>query len=487
MGEHRRGSPWAAGGPGATRADEAARDADRAVPRQVGKAPSPPRKTVEPPRQGGTLGLPMATALVVGNIVGTGIFLLPATLAQYGVVSLVAFGIVTIGALALAVVFGRLGSRVPAAGGPYAYARDAFGEFPGFWTAWSFWITAWAGNAGIAVAWVGYVNYFLRWESTLGHIVIGLVAVWVPALVNLTGVKNAGSFQLVTAILKFVPLILVGVVGLFFMRAENFGPFNATGGSLLAAISIAGAVLLFSYSGVESASIAAEKVRDPARNIGRATILGTLACAALYLLSTVAIFGTVPHGQLVRSERPFADAIDHMFGGGVWGALVAACAIISGIGALNGWTLLVAEMPRAAAADGLFPRVFQRLERGNVPFVGIIAGAVLTSLTLLLNYLGGGGDQVFQNILLLATFTTVIPYFFAACAQLYWLTTEGRRVDHRHLARDVILAVLAILFSLWMAYGAGPTAVFQGVLMLLVGVLVYVWVKAAKGRYGAAV
>ncbi|MEU1733945.1 amino acid permease [Streptosporangium sp. NPDC020145] len=430
----------------------------------------------------GKLGLPAAIALIVGNIVGTGVFLLPASLAAYGTVSILAMALVSIGAVALAVVFGRLGARLPEGGGPYAYAKDAFGEFSGFWNAWSFWLTAWIGNAAIAVVWVNYVGYFLRWDSPAARIALALVALWVPALINLSGVRNIGVFALVTTVLKFVPLVFVAVVGLFFMRGADFGPFVATGGSWIAALSTAGALALFIYSGVESVTIVAEKVRDPARNIGRASVYGVLICAAMYMLSTVAVFGVVPHQALVGSTAPFADAINAMFGGSVGGGVMAACAIVSGIGAINGWTMLVAEMPMAAARDGLFPSVFARRSRRGAPWVGIVAGTALTSLVVFYNYLGSEGG--FDRILLIATFTTVIPYFFSACAQLFWLVTGAREVKGARLGRDLAVTALAVLFAFWMTYGAGTQAIFVGFLMLLVGIPVYIWTKARRGEYG---
>ncbi|WP_344863654.1 amino acid permease [Planomonospora alba] len=430
----------------------------------------------------GKLGLPAAVALVVGNIVGTGVFLLPSSLAAYGTVSILSMGVVTIGAIALAVVFGRLGARVPASGGPYAYAKDAFGEFSGFWNAWSFWLTSWIGNAAMAVVWVNYVNYFLGWTSLGGQLALALVALWIPALINLSGVKNIGWFALVTAVLKFIPLVFVAVVGLFFIDGANFGGFNVTGGSWPAALSTAGALTLFIYSGVESATIVAEKVTDPVRNIGRASVYGVLICAAMYMLSTFAVFGTVPHERLVDSTAPFADAINTMFGGGVGGGVMAACAIVSGIGAINGWTMLVAEMPLAAARDGMFPKVFASENRRGAPAFGIVLGAALTSLVAVYNYFGTGSG--FNQILLIATFTTVIPYFFSACAQLFWLVTGARRVSGARLGRDLAITTLAILFAFWMTYGAGMEAIFIGFLMMLVGIPVYIWVKAKRGEYG---
>lgn len=438
-------------------------------------------------RAAGGLGLGPAVALVAGNVVGIGIFLLPASLTAIGTVSLVSMVLVTIGAIAMAIVFGRLGARLPAAGGPYAYIRDAFGEFTGFWGAWSFWLTAWIGNAAIAVAWVGYVQRLahgtlgLDWSGTLGSILVGLAGVWIPAAVNLAGVHNASAFQVVTVGLKFAPLLFVSLVGLFFVHKGNFAAFNATGGNWVSAVSLAGAVTLFIYSGVESAAIAAEKVKDPTRTVGRASIIGVLICAVMYILSTVAVMGSVPHADLVRSAAPFADAIDNMFGGSGGGLVMAGCAVVSGIGALNGWTLLVAEMPLAASRDGVFPAAFSVLSRRGVPVTGILTGAILTSLMLLVGY---GSENAFNTIVLLASYTTVVPYFFSAAAQLFWLMTGARKVHKGRLARDLTVAVIALLFAFWMTYGSGPQAVLGGTLMLLAGVPVYVVLKARRGEYG---
>ncbi|MFG1752673.1 amino acid permease [Streptosporangium sandarakinum] len=431
----------------------------------------------------GTLGLPAAVSLVVGNIVGTGVFLLPAALAAYGTVSILAMALVSVGAIALAMVFGRLGARVPADGGPYAYAKDAFGEFPGFWNAWSFWLTAWIGNAAIAVVWVNYADYFLGWDSPTAQTLLALAALWIPAMVNLSGVRNIGTFAVVTTVLKFIPLVFVAVAGLFFVRAANFGSFNATGGGWLAALSTAGALALFIYSGVESVTIVAERIRNPARNVGRASVYGVLICTAMYLLSTIAIFGIIPQRALTHSRAPFADAINTMFGGGVGGGVMAACAVVSGIGAINGWTMLVAEMPMAAARDGLFPRAFARESRRGSPWFGVIVGTALTSLVVVYNYFGT--TRGFEKILLIGTFTTVVPYFFSAAAQLFWLVTGARRVSGARLGRDLAVAVTALLFGFWMLYGAGQEAAFIGFLMMLVGIPVYIWTKAKRGEYGA--
>ncbi|MGW7308291.1 amino acid permease [Streptomyces sp. NPDC054835] len=431
-------------------------------------------------------GLPVATALVVGNIIGGGIFLLPASVAPYGTISLVAFGILTLGALSLALVFGRLAHRHPQTGGPYVYARAAFGDFAGFLAAWSYWITTWVSNAALAVAAVGYLDVLVPiHESTAATIGAALLVQWLPALANLAGTRYVGAVQLVATVLKFVPLLLVAVGGLFFFDSANLGPFRAGDTSALGAVSASAAILLFSYLGVESAAVSAGEVRDPRRNVGRATVLGTLGAAALYLLGTLAVFGTVAHDKLITSTAPFSEAVDVMFGGSWGGAAVACMALVSMVGALNGWTLLSAQAPYAAARDGLFPKAFTVKRRG-VPTVGVLVTVVLASLLTVYNYTAGT-QGVFEMLVLVTTFTATVPYLLSTAAQVYFLLSgQGEKVSPARLARDAVLAVAAFGFSLWLVAGSGYAAVYQGVLFLFAGVLVYAAMAARRTRASAA-
>ncbi|QFY07695.1 amino acid permease [Nonomuraea phyllanthi] len=442
----------------------------------------PPAQAGAEPGEG-RFGLGTASALVVGSVIGTGVFALPSALAVFGPISLVAFVLVTIGAIALALTFRALAVRLPGAGGPYAYARDAFGEFAGFLIAWSYWITAWAGNAAIVVAWVGYVEVFWNTGHETGwSIAIALAGLLLPALVNLLGLRSFAAFQVVTTVLKFVPLLFMATVGLLFIDTANFGAFNASGTSWVGAISAAGAIALFSYLGIETASVAAARVRDPRRNVGRATVLGTLACAGVYILGTITVFGTVAHDDLVASTAPFTDSANAIFGGQWAGATVAVAAVVSGFGALVGWTLIVAEMPRAAARDGLFPASFARQSRAGVPAYGIVVSTLLAAGLTVVSYTSF--EQVFTTVVLLSVLTSVVPYLLSAAAQLYWLRTDGRRPRARRLARDVTVSALALAFGFWALAGSGYPAVYYGTFCLLLGVPVYVWVKARRGVYG---
>jgi len=394
-------------------------------------------------------GLTAAMALIVGSIIGVGIFNLPTSLAAYGPITLVSMALTTVGALALALLFASLSRRLPADGGPYAYARAAFGNKLGFANAWSYWITAWAGNAAIAVGWVLYVEHFINKDHTKWiTVLLVLVGLWIPAAVNLSGVKNIGSVQIITTIIKFVALAFVSVVGLFYIKSANFHPWNVSGESAVNAIGGGMAIALFSYLGVETAAVAAAKVRDPDRNVPRATVLGTIATAVVYMLSLTAVFGIVPTKTLANATAPFSDAVNTMFGGTWAGNVMAVAVIISGLGALNGWTMICAEMPLAAAEDGLFPEQFKRISKNGVPAFGIIASTALASIAMAINYIGSGGATVFTTLVLMTGITAAIPYAFSALAQLKWRWIDHKEMQTPRFARDMIVAVLALVFSI---------------------------------------
>jgi APA family basic amino acid/polyamine antiporter len=428
-------------------------------------------------------GLTAAMALIVGSIIGVGIFNLPTSLAFYGPITLISMALTTVGALALALLFAALSRRLPADGGPYAYARAAFGNPLGFANAWSYWITAWAGNAAIAVGWVLYVEHFInkghtKWVTVL----LVLIGLWIPAVINLSGVKNMGSVQVVTTVIKFVVLAFMSTVGLFFISSANFTPWNVSKESTITAIGGGMAIALFSYLGVETAAVAAAKVRNPDRNIPRATILGTIATAVVYMLSLIAVFGIIPSSKLAAASAPFSDAANAIFGGTWAGNVMAVAVIISGFGALNGWTMICAEMPLAAAGDGLFPARFKHISKNGVPAFGIVASTVLASIAMIINYLGSNGPTVFTTLVLMTGITAAIPYAFSALAQIKWRLADHREMQTPRFARDMIVAVLSVVFSvlfIWYSRNTGHSfwvywaPFFLAAGALLLGIPVY--------------
>jgi APA family basic amino acid/polyamine antiporter len=423
------------------------------------------------------LGLSMATALVVGNMIGSGVFLLPASLAAYGPISIIALALTAVGAMLLALVFAKLGRTYPETGGPYAYSRRAFGDFIGFQQAWGYWIAAWAGNAAIAIAFVSYLGEYwttLRSNNFLAAMV-ALTAIWALTLVNSLGVRQGGFVQVVTTIVKFIPLAGIGIIGLFFIKSANFDVLNVSGDSNFGAITAAATLTLWAFIGLECATIPAGDVRDPERTIPRSTIIGTLVTAVVYILGMVAVMGVIPPQTLVNSGAPFSDAANEMFGG--WARdVVTICAIAATFGALNGWILIQGQVPMAAARDRLFPKPFARTSRNGTPIFGLVVSSVLVSLLMFMNYTKSLTDQ-FTFIILLATLTTLVPYAFSAMSELQLFVSDRAAFSARRLTKDGIIALLAFGYSLWAIAGSGYEVVFKGFMLLMAGIPVYVWMK----------
>lgn len=427
------------------------------------------------------IGLWVATALVVGNMIGSGVFLLPASLAGQGSVSLLGWVFTGVGAVLLAIVFANLGRAFPRTGGPYAYAQRAFGDFIGFQTAWGYWIAAWAGNAAITIAFVGYFAVFWPALGSNGLLasVVGIAAIWLLTLTNILGVRQGGQVQFVTTILKFVPLAVIGVVGLFFMKGENFTPFAPHG--VLPGITAAAALTLWAFIGLESATVPAEEVKNPERTIPRATILGTLLATAVYIIATVAIMGIIPNGDLAKSASPFADAATSIFGG--WaGKAIALVAMISAFGALNGWILLQGRVPLAAAEDGLFPKRFAKVHGSRrTPVFGLVVSSVLLTVLMLMNYTQGLVQQ-FNFVILLATLTTLVPYAYSAAAEVYMFFSDRQLFNLRSFALHTVVAALAFAYSVWAIIGSGTDVIAKGFILLMIGIPVFVFMKWTQSR-----
>jgi APA family basic amino acid/polyamine antiporter len=436
------------------------------------------------------LGLTSATGLVIGSIIGTGVFTMPAVLAGAGTMSLVVLGVIGVGAMLLGVLFGQLTKRVPNSdGGVYAYSRHEFGDFAGYTVGWCYWIQSWAGNAAIVSSWVFYVDalFNITHPSGMENWGIALLGLWVPAVINLAGVRQMAWFQNLTVVLKFLPLLFVGVVGWFFVRSANFGPFNASGGSLYSGIGIAAGVALFSFIGVEAAAITAKRVKNPRRNVMRASVYGTAASAVLYVLVSAAVMGLVPHHALLNNGSPFVNAFRTMFPHGTWpGKFISALAVVSGIGALNGWTLIVTETSRAIAQDDLFPRPFAWADRNGTAWFGIVIGTVLPSLLMLWRYSTSTGLTVFTYLVDLTVVTVAIPYFMSALAQLTFLVSRRRRVQGWALTRDLTVAGVSVLFSMWVTFASGYQVVYQALVVIGAGLILYAFLNARRERLGEA-
>ncbi|MBW8824163.1 MAG: amino acid permease [Xanthomonadales bacterium] len=415
------------------------------------------------------LGIWSATALVVGNMIGSGVFLLPASLAPYGATALIGWAITLVGTLALAATFARLARKWPHTGGPYAFARAGFGDAAGFLIAWSYWVSIWSAIAAIAVAFAGSIGaLFPAIAATPVHsAACALAALWVCLGINLAGVREAGRTQVVLTVLKIIPLLLFALVAIWFVDRHNLALTHPAATSFPSAINATAALTLWAMLGFESATVPAGHTDNPERTIPRATVSGALLAGVVTVLACTAVTGIVAPETLAKSTAPMADAARQLWGRGA-GVAIAALMAVACLGALNGWVLLSAQVPMAAAQDGLLPAAFARLDANGTPRFGLMASGLLATLLIVANYTRSL-VQLFTFSILLSTAATLLPYLAGAGA---WL----RRGDRR----GRIVAAIGFAFAIYALTGIGREAMLWGAALLATGLPVYGWMRRQR-------
>ena len=435
----------------------------------------------EPPR---ALGFWMCLALVMGSMIGSGIFLLPAALAPFGWNAVYGWLITIAGVLCMARVFAHLARAMPESGGPYVYTRSAFGEMGGFMVAWSYWISVWSANAAIAIAAVSYISSFAPGIATVAGLpaLLAIGLIWLFTAVNLAGVAVAGRVQLATTILKLVPFAVVVVivaVVLGWHGGASLAPYRHET-ITLGAISAAAGLTMWPMIGFEAATVPAGRIVEPDRTIPRATSLGALATGLFYLIVCSGIILMMPAGVIAQSNAPFGDFVAHFWSAGP-AALISLFAVISVLGTLNGWILVQGELPLALARDGLFPRWFGRLSSRATPARAQIVSSALASLLVASNYAKSMG-AMFVFMGMMSTAITLIVYFFVMTAAL----AEYRRGRFGRLPTVPILALAGLAFIVWALVGIGLGSDKWSLVLFLSGVPVYVLMRRSRPAAEAA-
>ncbi len=427
-------------------------------------------------KQNQKIGLLAATSLVVGNIIGAGIFVLPASLGKFGSISIVGWLFTATGALILAKIFSNFSKKLKGkSGGPYIYSKVVFGDFIGFLVAWGYWISCWVNNAAIAVAIVSALSFFFPELVTnpFYATLTGLSFIWFFTFTSSKGIKSSGNIQILTTIAKLIPLVLIILFGFFIFDLEIFPEFNLTDQNDFEILPVVAVMTLYAFLGLECASIPAENIKNPEKTIPKATMVGTLISTLIYILSTIVLFGIISAENLINSPAPFAEA-GEIIGGKYFGFLISAGAAISAIGALNGWILITSYMPMTMANDRLFPKVFAKKNKKGFPYLSLLLGSILTSFVMTMNYTDGLVDR-FEFLILLTTLSTLIPYFFVSVS--YILFHVEKRLFKINSFRSVILGLFGSLYSLWAIFGSGIDSIFYGTILLIVGIPIYLILK----------
>lgn len=404
-----------------------------------------------------------ATALVVGGMIGAGVFVQPAQLAPFGWTGAAAWFVAIPGAMLLAAVLAKLTAARPAAAGGIAIVGEALGTLPGMLVGWSYWVGVWCANALIALTAVRYAATFLPilTATPLATALAAATLIWALTAVNLGGAKGAGRLQVVTTILKLLPLIAVVLI-LGGLAATDPGRFSTDPHSPLRAADLTTAVTLafFPLVGFEGASLAAGRVRDPARNVLRATLCGTALTGLFYVIISNGVVFALPEAVVAQSPAPIALFVERFWGYGA-SLAVAAFAAIAGLGCLNGWVLIQGEIPFVMARSGLLPAIFATTNRHAVPTVAITASSVLASLLVLAGAVPGMPDIL--TFMLQLTTAATVWFYVGACAAAWALG----------LARP--LAVVGIGFSAWVLWGAGVPALGWSIALMLTAIPLYLF------------
>lgn len=426
------------------------------------------------------LGPVMLTALVTGNMMGSGVFLLPGSLATIGSISTIGWIITSVGALSLAMIFAKLGLMRPKAGGPYAYAKSGFGDYLGFQTVSIYWLAAWIGNVAIALAAIGYMSYFF---PTLNHPLhacgAAIFLIWLLTCINLIGPRFLGKIQSTTTCFMLIPVLGMAFFGWFWFDSNlYFNSFNVSGKSDLSSISLAASLTLWAFVGVESASVSAGVARNPKRNVPLATLIGTILAATAYILSSSVIMGIVPNHSLQAASAPFSLAATLALGS-VAGKITAACAVIACLGTLGGWILLVGQSGKAAADDKLFPGFYSYVNKRGVPAIGLIATAILMSL-LLIATMSPTISKQFETITQVAVFLVLFPYLYSSVSMLIL----GRRygLDKKEYRRWAYIAFVAIIYIFGAILGEGFKIIYFGFTCIILTIPAYAWVVWNRKR-----
>lgn len=422
------------------------------------------------------LSLFMATMLVCGNMIGSGVFMLPATLAQVSgpLSTIIAWILTTIGSILIAISFANLGSKYPATGGAYQYTKEAFGEFTGFLSAWLYWNGSWIGNAAIIVAISSYSAAIIpALQNPLISIIFTSSILWIITILNIVGVKKAGQIQ------AFVTVFKIGFFALFIIAAFfNFDKINLMPlmpeGKGLSTIPLAATSTLWAFIGLESSTVTAGEIENPEKNVRKSTIYGMIIAAIIYILISVGSMGAMSNSELAVSTAPLTDILTNVLGSSV-GKILTIAVVICILGTTIGWILSTARVSYAAGIDGVFPKFFGGLHpKYGTPVNSLIIGSVLVNILLIMNY-QKSMVSAFTFITILATLSFLPVYLLSISAEMMLMFRDEKKFTFSLFIKKSIIPLLAFAYTIWTIYGSGAETVMWGFILMLIGIPFYIY------------
>ena len=431
------------------------------------------------------LGLTAATAIVVGNMMGSGIFTSPQSLAQVSnpTTTILAWIITGLGSVLIALSFANLGTKYPTTGGPILYTHKAFGEFMAFLISWTFWIGSWIGNAAIITAIIRYLTTFfpILSENGLLSFIVSSAFLWLVTYINYKGVKEAGIVGIVTTTLKLGVILVFLIIAVYGFDINNLKTYSSTQVTGLGSLPSAIAVTLWSFIGLESAVISGGEIKNPKVNIRKSTVLGTIFAAIIYLLLSILSMGGLSQSELAVSDAPLSAIINNITGGTWGGAFISLGIIISAAGAASGWILTTGRIAYAAGEDGLFPKAFAKIHpKHKTPTIALIVSTICTNLLLILNYVSSL-TEAFDFMINLATLSFIPAYAVSACAEIILTYKSGEKLTFAKFLKHGLFSLLAFFYSIYIIYGSGSEAAMWVFILMLIGIPFYTYKKLQEG------
>lgn len=422
------------------------------------------------------ISLFMATMLVCGNMIGSGVFMLPSTLAQVSgpIPTLIAWILTTVGSILIAISFANLGSKYPSTGGAYQYTKLAFGEFTGFLSAWLYWNGSWIGNAAIVVALASYTSAVI---PALNNPIISIVftsgVLWIVTLINIMGVKKAGKIQTFATVFKIVFFAIFIIVA--FINFDSANLIQAIPKDKgLSTIPLAAASTLWAFVGLESATVTAGEIKDPEKNVRKSTIYGMIIASIIYILISLGSMGVMSNADLSVSSAPLTDILTIALGSSVGKVLSVAVAVCI-LGTTIGWILSTARVSYAAGIDGVFPKFFGKIHpKYQTPVNSLVIGSVLVNILLIMNF-QKSMVSAFTFITLLATLSFLPVYLLSIGAEIMLMFKDESEFNLMIFLKKSALALLAFAYTIWAIYGSGAETVMWGFILMLLGIPFYVY------------
>ncbi|CAN7333631.1 arginine-ornithine antiporter [Aminobacter sp. LjRoot7] len=430
------------------------------------------------------LRLGALTALVIGSMVGSGVFSLPQNMAAGAgpLAVIIGWGITAVGMMALVFVYQSLATRKPDLdAGPYAYAKAGFGPFIGFNSAWGYWISAWIGNVSYAVIVFSALSYFFpsfgdgnTWQAVLGASVL----LWAIHLLVMAGVRQAAIVNLIVTVAKIAPIVLfIGVVAVAFKvdvwSLDFTGLGNANLGSIMDQVKSTMLVTLWVFIGIEGASVFSARA-ERRKDVATATVFGFLTCLALYALVSLLSLGIMSQPELAALKNPsMAGVLEAIVG--PWGAILINLAlVVSVIGAFLSWTLLAAEIPHMAGRDGTMPKYFGYENERGVPSTALLITNLLVQAFLIITLFA---QSTYQALFYIASAAILVPYIFSgAYAAKLAMTGESYGAGENRIVA-LIIGVVATAYGLWLVYAAGLSYLFMCAVLYAPGIAFYIWAR----------